>query len=383
MIGLCICYYNRNYGSMLQAYATVAEIEKRNIQYQIIGYRKKITPIFLVRNATRVFNKVWRNEKKLKIQKNINSIIHDDYKKGSCARNKVFDDFKEKYFEDKVKVCFGYNELQEKASNYSKVLVGSDQMWSPSGLTTNFYNLMFVPENIDKISYATSFGVASIPKYQRSKTKEFLERLQYISVRENSGYEIIKELTGKKAVVAVDPTMLLSREEWDLFSGEVPIYNQKYIFAYFLGNNQEHRKCVNELKKRTGYKIVALKHLDEYVPGDETFGDYTPYEIGPCEFLNLLKNAEYVCTDSFHGTVFSSLFHKQFITFSRYPDSASVSKNSRITSLLENLGLESRHFVSGNILENIQKNIDYDKVDERRKRMIQDSKEFLDNALGS
>lgn len=382
MLGLCICYYNNNYGSMLQAYATVREIEKRNIEYEIIGYKKRLTPTLLGKNVFRIFNKTWRSEQKTKIQKNISQRIHPRYKLQAEMRNKMFMDFQKTHFEQQVKVYYGYDELTQNVTKYSSVVVGSDQMWSPSGLATNFYNLMFVPKHINKISYASSFGVSSIPWYQRTRTRKFLNRIDYISVRENEGADIVKELTGRTAMVAVDPTMLLTKEEWDVFSGGEPLHTGKYILAYFLGNNQEHRKYVQELKVQTGYPIVTLKHLDEYICRDEMFGDYAPYDIGPYQFVNLLKHAEYICTDSFHGSVFSIIFGKQFLTFSRYTDTSDVSKNSRIYSLLENLGLQNRLFTKGNILQRMQTRIDYNIVEEKRQNIIRQSKEFLDCALG-
>ena len=381
MLGLCICYYNYNYGSMLQAYATIKEMEKRNISYQIVGYQKEKTIPFLVKNAFRIFNKTWLSEKKLVIQKKISCKLNKKYAENMKVRNRYFLDFKNEFFEPNVRLCKGYRELEEAANDYEAVLVGSDQMWSPSGLATNFYNLMFVPQNVRKISYASSFGVSKIPVYQKKRTRQYLNRIEYLSVRENSAAEIVKELTGRFAKVAVDPTMLLSKEEWDEFSGDAKVVKDKYIFAYFLGTNKKHRDEVKKLKEATGLKIVTLRHLDEFVADDEDFGDLAPYRIGPKEFINLIKNAEYVCTDSFHGSVFSSLFQKQFMTFSRYDENALVSKNYRIISLLQNLGLEQRHFVGGNIVDQITKTIDYTSVEHRRKHMIDSSKQFLNEAL--
>lgn len=381
MLGLCICYYNYNYGSMLQAYATIKELEKRELSYQIIGYQKEKTIPFLVKNSFRIFNKTWVSEKKLLMQKKLSCMINKKYAKNLKERNTYFSDFEKEFFEPYVRLCKGYHKLQEVVQDYDAILVGSDQMWSPSGLATNFYNLMFVPDKIKKISYASSFGVSKIPTYQKRRTKQYLSRIDYLSVRENRAAEIVNELTGRSALVAVDPTMLLSKEEWDEFSGTEKIVKEKYIFAYFLGTQKKQREEVEKLKAMTGLKIVTLRHLDEFVAEDENFGDFAPYKIGPKEFINLIKNAEYICTDSFHGSVFSSLFQKQFITFSRYKENTSVSKNSRIVSLLKNLGLEQRHFVGGDITTEMQKSIDYTVVEQRRKRMIENSKQFLNDAL--
>lgn len=383
MIGLCICYYNHNYGSMLQAYATVKEMEKRKLSFDIIHYEKQKDLNFIIRNMGRVLNGAWRSEKKLLLQKKISSYCHPEYRENAKTRSKYFMNFQHKYFDKFVTTYKGYDALRIGAKKYDIVLSGSDQMWSPSGLATNFYNLMFVPDDICKVSYASSFGVSQIPFYQRQRTSLFLSRLDYVSLRESRGVEIVKELTGRNAELVVDPTMLLSSEEWDEFSGKESFVKGDYIFAYFLGNNKKHRLDVEILKEKTGLKVVSLRHLDEYVKGDDKFGDYAPYNIGPEEFINLIKYAKYVCTDSFHGTVFSILFHKKFLTFSRFADNSKTSRNSRIVSLLANLGIENRHYVDGEIFNSINASIDYDSVEKYRMDMIQYSKQYLDNALKS
>ena len=100
--------------------------------------------------------------------------------------------------------------------------------------------------------------------------------------------------------------------------------------------------------------------MDQYVENDEAFGDYAPYDVAPDRFLNFIRGAEYVCTDSFHGTCFSIINEKKFMIFNRYVNASATSKNSRIDSLCQNLGVSERRF-SGDILE-IQKDINYAEV---------------------
>ena len=383
MIGLCICYYNNNYGSMLQAYATIRELEQRGLSYEIIAYEKKINLIYLIQNIGRFFNKYWLQENGLVLQKKISRIKYPAYNANAQIREKKFYEFQQKYFAEKIHVCKGYNELKSTAENYDIVITGSDQMWSPSGLGTNFYNLMFVPNSIRKVSYASSFGVTKIPSYQKKRTAVFLRRIEYLSVREKSAVKIINELIGRNAELVVDPTMLLSRKEWENFSTKNRIVEEPYIFSYFLGSNIDHRKEAVELSKKKKLKIVTLRHLDEYIASDENFGDIALYDIGPKEFLNLIRNAKYICTDSFHGTVFSILFHKHFLTFFRYDDNSSISKNSRITSLLSSLGITNRNYANKakNIVQQMDSEIDYEEVDEKLNKLIKESKLFLDEAL--
>ena len=139
-------------------------------------------------------------------------------------------------------------------------------------------------------------------------------------------------------MLACDPTLLLTKEEWQKIA-----VKDKYILCYFLGKSIEHRKFAEKLKQKTGYKIVSLNHADEYVKYSDIFADETPYDIGPRQWINLIENAEYVCTDSFHGTIFSLINNKNFFTFERYNSKNSkISTNSRIYSLLETVQLKER-----------------------------------------
>ena len=107
-----------------------------------------------------------------------------------------------------------------------------------------------------------------------------------------------------------------------------------------MGNNPWQRDFVTQLLEKTGCKILALLHLDQYIKSDEDYVDYAPYDVSPADFINLIKNAEYVCTDSFHGTVFSIIYQRTFFTFMRFSEKATLSTNSRIDTLLGKMGLK-------------------------------------------
>ena len=310
--------------------------------------------------------------------KKVNKKIGNNARK----RDNYFEEFSRNFF----RLSDRYDSFEEltKACNekYSDVIVGSDQLWLPSNIYADYYTLNFVPDNVNKISYATSFGAAVIPKWQRESVKRFLERFQHLSVREQKGRELIKELTGLDAKIACDPTLLFGADEWLEIQDEKPFIDGKYIFCYFLGNNQLHRRFANELKEKTGYKIVALQHLDEYVKADENFGDIKPYNVGPSEFVNLIRNAEYVCTDSFHGSVFSSIYNKRFFTFMRFKADSTMSTNSRITSLLSILGLEDRLLTGEENAENyMNREINFEDVNKRLENFRKESLEYLKEAL--
>ncbi len=363
MVGVCIKYMHENYGGILQSYATVSYLEKQHIDYELIRYTRKKTFTEAIKDIPRVFNRVWFNSRYEGIQRRLSLKIHRDYARNNEIRMKEFAGFKEWAFKNFSEEYIGFARLCEGGKKYSAVITGSDQLWSPAGLPTNYYNLMFVPDNTLKISIASSFGVKRIPWYQKKRTAQFLKRLDLISMRENRGSEIVKELTGRTVPTILDPVFFLSEQEWLERIPNKSEINEKYIFSYFLGANKEHRDAVKKLAGSKGLKIVALRHMDQYVEYDESFGDLAPYDVSPKRFLNLLRNAEYVCTDSFHGTAFSIINRKQFVVFDRYSESSSFSKNSRIDTLCHNFGLDDRRCRDGrDIIGIVENEIDYQMI---------------------
>ena len=377
MIGVCIKYFHENYGGMLQAFATTQYLEDLGYDYELIRYKKKKDVAFLVKSLPRLFNRVLLNDKFEMMKKKIGALQHLEYARNNAVRMAAFDSFRKANFTRLSQEYEGYDNLCAGSEKYSAVITGSDQLWSPAGLPTNFYNLQFVADGITKISIASSFGVNEIPRYQEKRTKNYLKRIEYISMRENRGAEIVKELTGREVPVILDPVFLLSRDTWLEKIPNQDIIGEPYIFAYFLGAAQEYRQVVMELSKRLGIKIVTLRHMDQYVEADEAFGDIAPYDVGPDQFLNLIRNAAYVCTDSFHGTAFSIINEKQFIVFDRYKASSAVSKNSRIDTLCQNLGLQDRRYGAQNkdAVAIASKKIDYTAVKKKvaQQRQITES----------
>lgn len=378
-IGICACYDTRNYGSMLQSFATQVKIEQLGYECEYIVYRKKKTVGFILKQIPRLLNRNLLYDKWMVIQKKIEMRKYPEIQEKEREREQAFVRFKQKYYRKFSVENYGYDSLRINAKQYSSVVVGSDQLWTPGGLATNFYNLMFVPDEINKVSYATSFGVSKIPKYQITRTREYLERINHLSVREIQGAQIIEEITGRKAKVVVDPTLLLTRNEWDELIPRNRILAKKYILCYFLGSNPVHREIAYQLKEKTGYTIVSTPFLDSFVFEDIEFGDNQLFDVGPDDFVNLIRNAEYILTDSFHGSVFSILNHKQFLVFDRF-SSGTQSRNSRIDSLCSLLCLENRRYKKDVFKEMIEP-IDYKAVDERLGALREDSLNFLKFSL--
>ena len=379
LIGACLEIKNNNYGSMLQSFATQKIMDEYGIQYELLNYKKKYTPLFVLKSIPRLLNKViWQekineNQKKRFLKRNPE--LMSDVKK----RSRAYDQFRESYFNHPVVTYYGYSKLKEESKKYSAFITGSDQLWSPSGLPTNFYNLMFTYEDAVRISYASSFGVKKIPWYQRGRTRKFLDRIQHVSCREESGREIVKELTGRDVPTVADPTILFNGEEWKELLPIDRVQEGKYIFSYILGTDKKYRDEVLKLSKETGLPIVSIH---QYVDADLDFGDISVTDAGPAEFVDLIRNAEYVCTDSFHGSVFSILCHRKLVIFNRYSDNSSSSKNTRIDNLCNRLGISDRRF-SGSIIKDANGETDFASIDKKLESLRQESRDYIEKAFDS
>ena len=275
-IGIVSCYFKHNYGSMLQAYATQYELDKLEIENETINIEQN----FDFKRGKRkyylkeVFNIPFLKSKLGMIMLKVYKFFKKDLKNNINVRNKKYNEFK-KLFKLSNSTC-NYKELEERTSTYSDVIVGSDQLWLPVNVVADYYTLNWVPESINKVSLATSFGVSKIPDKYKKLYSVFLNRIDKISVREESGVELVKNLSGKDAELICDPTMLLSKEEWEKIGTEEKIIQDEYILCYFLGKNTNHRKFAERLKKETGYKIVSLNHADEYVKYSDICADRIP-----------------------------------------------------------------------------------------------------------
>lgn len=381
--GLCVRYDCDNFGSMLQILATQKAINQVGWDYEIIRYDKR-TPMFYLTNVTRLFNPFFMKGKIEAFEKNRKLKGYPEVQKGNSIRNKCIDQYRKKYVGPYSPVYKGYENLVSGVKKYDAVIVGSDQLWTPAGIKSKFYNLLFVPDQINKVSFATSFGVGEVPSSQKRMTTQYLKRINHISVRETRGAEIVKELTDKDVTVALDPTLLFTGDEWRSIFPDNRVIDEPYILAYFLGSNEDHRDAVEQLKKDTGLKVITIPFMDVFVERDLTFGDERLFEVGPVEFLNLIRGAEYICTDSFHGSVFSILNHKRFITFNRTNSSDKQTRNSRIDSLFGLLGLEQRRYQTGMRLKDaIDVFIDYVSVDQKLIELRKETLGFLNEALNS
>lgn len=227
-----------------------------------------------------------------------------------------------------------YSLLKGKTLNYDYFSVGSDQVWNPSfykydNRRKNFYLLTFC-ESHNKISFSPSFSINVMPLEWSNWFSKNLQSFKALSVREEAGAKIIKDLTGRDATVLVDPTMLLTKEEWRKVSKKPRGAMQGYILTYFLSS-----KC-DEAKEKLE-KIRGDKEVYELLNPD----DKVTRTAGPSEFLWLIDHAELILTDSFHACIFSFLFNKPFIVYDRNWNEGNM--NSRLETLLSKFHLERKY----------------------------------------
>ncbi len=378
-IGLAVCYDTKNFGSQLQVLATEKKINELGFDTEIIRYKKKLSLTFVMQTIPRFFNPLFVKGKLSSRKRRRLVGKNPDIAAKVNIRDKRFEKFVDEHFTNLSKEYIGWENLKKSSNDYDAFLCGSDQLWLPQNLGSHFYTLEFASANKPKIAYATSFGVSSIPWYQKKRTRKYLTRFSSLSTRELSGQRIIEDISGKKAKVVCDPTLLLDSKEWNELIPYKKIIDEPYVLCYFLGENADHRRIAREFASDKELKIVSCPFLDDFVEVDRSFGDIQMFDMDASDFVNLIRNANYILTDSFHGTVFSILHHKQFITFNRFGNGVG-SRNSRIDSLCELLNLKARRY-SGEISQEADEIIDYNTTDALLAKIREESMEYLKSAL--
>lgn len=334
---LTINDYN-NYGNRLQNYATQEVIKSFGYEVETVVHELSIRNNNLEKKSK--IQKIWEKSLKeilisLKYRINKNKISY--YKN---KRITAFKEFTNSYIHE-TKFSISDEYIPEGlAESYDYFVTGSDQVWNPIfrfGSPIDF--LTFAPKN-KRIAYAPSFGISKIPSEYIEQYKKWLIEIPQLSVREHAGAKIIKELTGKDAVVLVDPTLMLSKEKW-LSIAKPSKYKPdgKYLLTYFLGGvPKEYKSKIYGIAKMYNLKVVNLADMRKP----------EIYVTDPCEFIDFINSASLFCTDSFHGVVFSILLERPFIVFDRAGSLPSM--NSRIETLLSTFKLEMRHtkFIKNN-----------------------------------
>lgn len=356
-----------NYGNRLQNYALQEVLGDLGCEVETIINDTKFKSTNNKSLIEKIKEKNIRENFKILYLKLINILYKNKLKQ---RRTEVFKEFSLQYINETDYSITENNIPKDLLNKYDYFITGSDQVWNPyyrKGSPVEF--LTFAPKE-KRIAYAPSFGISKIPTKYIDNYRLWLSEIAYLSVREETGAKIIKELTGRDATVVLDPTMLLTKEKW-LSISKVPSDKPKkgYLLTYFLGKiSKERIKFIKNIAKNNNLEIIHLAQI-RYK---------TPYLTGPSEFIEYINSAKIFCTDSFHGAVFSILLETPFIVFSR--ESKIPSMNSRMETLLSTFKLESR------LVENIHSNnqifeVDYSHINSILKRERDRSINFLKNAL--
>ncbi len=381
-VGLCIAYTGTNYGQLLQAFATQQIVRELGYSTEIIKYhsgkKKGIKPsyaaaIVSIKQVSSIFRQ------KLKKQ---DTITTDEVHRNNIKLRKMQADlFRKTYLKDVVE-CNGINELRNKSKEYFAVLVGSDQVWLPDVAVSNFFTLRFAAPGVRRISYATSLGVSSYPNYVKKSAAEFWKKIDYLSVREQQGKDIIQSIAHVPVKVVADPTYLFTKSEWERLIPDARVVQDDYVLCYFLGDSQSTKSYARMFADKVGVRLVSILS-DECQSRDDEFADEVIVGESIESFVNLIRHAKYVLTDSFHGLAFSVINEKQVLVFYRNRTDVKESRNSRIDNIVRSWGIEDRLICNPEHMILPTNNIDYVEVSHRVEVLRNQSLEFLESALKS
>lgn len=364
-----------NYGNRLQNFALQEVCKDLGFSVETIVYSQNVNvqPIPIKQKVANLF-KMPLTSKLAYIKKGLGNKL---YKKPMVdtglenLRNQRFKAFTDEYIKETDFVIDNGVIPDWLAEKYDFFITGSDQVWHPaSGVHSDLMFLAFAPKE-KRIAYAPSFGVDQIPAEFAQAYKAYLSQISHISVREESGKRIVKQLINKEAKVLVDPTMLLTRQKWlSIAERSSSKPRMEYLLTYFLGKmTTKAKSMIEKIAKQNELVIVQLANplaIDDYL-------------VTPSEFLDCINSASIVLTDSFHATVFSILFETPFIVFERVENARTTV--SRIYTLLEKFGLQSREY--DNMKNNFNEilNVDFSHVDDVLKAERKKSYDFLNNVF--
>lgn len=347
-----------NYGAVLQCYALQQVLDQLGTENEVLDYY----PAYF----KELYSFAYLGNMRYFPYRPINNWIK--YTPLLYKKNKRIAGFEKFISEDmrmSSKVYHSAEDLDKEETPYDIFVVGSDQVWS--NLWTEFDRTFFLDfngaENKKKVSYAASFGFTKIPEGLFEEYKRRLTGWDKYSVREESGIELVKQLIGEDALRCCDPTLLLDKKEWEKLVDYKKYNNKKYIVIYYVNQlSDDLLKAAQTIALKENLNIYITTSMATYedimAVKAKTIAGKSKGEASPKEFLSLIANAHYVLTDSFHGTVFSILFHRHFLA----KIEGESRKNVRIDELLRTLGLNQK---LENGIEQIKTKIDWESVDER------------------
>lgn len=363
-VGIITFHNAHNWGASLQLYALKRYLEESGYQVKVINYRNtEIESNYLkkrkikckIKNPKTLLKYIFLWMEEIYSRKQYNQ----KWNKFNHFINDITDN--EKVIED-------IKEIENMDVDY--FVFGSDQIWNHS-LTNGFDGVYFgdFKTNAKKISYAASLGFKELPEKEEEEFKKLLQNFNAISVREEALKDYIKKISNQDVTKVLDPTLLLNKEKY-LKIAQKPDLKKKYLLLYTLVDNKKLIQISQYIAQKLGLEIVELRYSKTL----KKIGKKQIANIGPEEFLGLINGAEFIITNSFHGTVFSILFHKKFYTIP-------ISKvNSRIENLLEITKLEKRCIREIEEVD-LETEIDYKQAEENLQKEKNQSINFLEKSL--
>lgn len=339
---------DRNYGGALQAYALHKKFETLGYASELIKFEAKkesvkseeINPSVIGRIRTYstdvIFKKTIKRVLRLPISIS-DRLRQKSYEKSKALRFEAFDNFRETYI-PQTKTTYIKDNINQVLSKYDFFVCGSDQVWNPVWYN-EFHRMEFVPDSIPKFSYAASISADSLTNEQRKVFRKFLSDYIGISVREKQAVELLQDLSPVTPVHSLDPTLLLDKAEWDTIVSDRQV-KEPYMFCYFLDCGEKLRKLAKKYAKKKGLRVVCIPYAtNHYNRFDIKYSNQMIQSASPANFISLIKHADIVLTDSFHASVFSSIYEKEFFAFRRY---GATGMSARIETLTQMFNTHQR-----------------------------------------
>lgn len=366
-VGIMTWFQYHNYGTALQVVALSRKIHDFGHDAYVVNYINNVNPI--IKRDESFPRQVIK--KSFRILKN-----HFYYEYHENERDLRFDQFYDNNLKFTGK-CETLGDFELLNGSLDAFVCGSDQIWSPPNFNPRYF-LDFVYDENRMIAYAPSVGILDVSNENiRSRISENVSRFKYISTREKVGSDLLSGLTRQTIETVLDPTLLLTQDEWRTYESDYDTGSKPYLLAYMLGKREDYWKVI---KKIADYLKLELRIIP-FHEKDIKRECCIKKPIGPADFLKLICNADYICTDSFHGTVFSLNYNKPFTVFERFRKNDSLNQNSRIYNILEMLGLEERLYQNKH--NNYKVTIDYSEAKQKLENARNHSLSFLEKSLAS
>lgn len=356
-IGILTWHYYNNFGSVLQAYALQTIIQSLGYKCDIINYRVRDNVLDRVKDYVK--------------------LAAAPYLRGRLNNNTIeFALFRKNHLNETIEVN-NRKTIEMICKRYDTIICGSDQIWAPN-VFNSVYFLDFVYGKTKKCSYAASIGLDELPMELIEKYSCLLSSFDCISVREKQGQSILRKQCNIDSQVVLDPTLLIDTTHYEtIFENCNITYNKPFAFCYFLNPDHIYSENVQEECRKSNFITIGVSRRSKDGEWMELVNN-----IGPEEFLWYIKNASIVYTDSYHGSIFSLLFHKKLVVFERFSDDSPISQNSRIRQLVDWFGIEDCIRKSkGKKFDSNTSLLDYGLFEEKLGTLREESFSYLKEAL--